>query len=119
MKMDRAFVIQKHTKASRIHWDLKLEAVSIFETYRLEMPPEKLLQQADTAGKIFDHLLKFLTYEGSVNKGKGSVEIAETGTCQLLSESKNRQELQLDGKILKGKFILTHIENNSWEFGQY
>ena len=118
MKMDRAFVIQKHSKAGHIHWDLMLEAGPVLETYRLELPPEKLLQQATTAIKIFDHSLKFLTYEGSVNKGKASVEIAETGTYQLLTESKERQEMQLDGKILKGKFVLTHIEDDRWEFGR-
>ncbi len=93
-----------------------LEARGVLETYRLELPPEKLSQQTTTATKIFDHPLKFLSYEGSVNKGKGSVKIADAGTYQLLSGSEHRKELQLDGKILKGRFTLTHIEDDRWEF---
>ena len=119
MKSVRRFVVQKHSKASEVHWDLMLEAGQVLETYRLDLPPEKLLQQATTAVKILDHPLKFLTYEGSVSNGKGSVEIAEAGTYQLLSGSENRRELQLNGKILKGKFTLTHIKNDKWEFRQY
>jgi len=119
MKSIGKFVIQKHSKADEVHWDLMLEGDGILQTYRLELPPEKIVQQATTAVKIFDHPLKFLTYEGSVNKGKGRVEIAETGTYQLLTESKERQELQLDGKILKDKFALTQIEDDRWEFGRY
>lgn len=98
-----------------MHWDLMLEVCGVLQTYRLEMPPEKLPHQANTATKIFDHPLKFLTYEGSVNAGKGSVEIVEAGTYRL-NECEDRQELQLNGKILKGKFTLTHIEGDRWEF---
>jgi hypothetical protein len=93
-----------------------LEVGETLETYRLELPPEKLFQQPVAAQKIFDHPLKFLTYEGSVNNGKGSVEIADSGTYQLISETENRREMQISGKILKGKFVLTHIKNDKWEF---
>ena len=95
-----------------------LEARQVLETYRLDLPPEELLQKTATAVKIFDHPPKFLTYEGSVSNGKGSVEIAEAGTYQLLSGSENRRELQLDGKILKGKFNLNFIDGDRWEFKQ-
>ena len=117
MKSVRRFVIQKHSKAGEVHWDLMLEAGRILETYRLDLPPEKLVQKTATAVKIFDHPLKFLTYEGSISNGKGSVEIAEAGTYQLLSGSKNRRELQLDGKFLKGKFLENiGFFESSWNF---
>ncbi len=116
MKKTKKFVLQKHTSPGDAHWDLMLEAGGVLETYRLELPPAKLSQQTTTAVKIFDHPLKFLSYEGSVNKGKGSVKIADAGTYQLLSDSEDRRELQLKGEILKGKFTLTHIEDDRWEF---
>lgn len=99
-----------------MHWDLMLEVGEVLQTYRLELPPAKLAEKTSPAVKIFDHPLKFLTYEGSINAGKGSVEIAETGTYRLLNENEHRLELQLDGKILKSKFAIIHIENDKWEF---
>ncbi len=116
MENDKKFVIQKHSRADNVHWDLMLESGEMLETYRLEAPPEKLSAQKNPAVKIFDHPLKFLTYEGSVNNGKGGVEIADSGTYQLLSEAENLREMQICGKILKGKFILTHIKKDLWEF---
>ena len=118
MKSVKRFVVQKHTRAEEVHWDLMLEtAEALLETYRLEVPPEKLSQKTTTAVKTFNHPPKFLTYEGSVNKGKGSVEIADSGTYQPLSKNANGQQFQLEGKILKGKFVLHHIEGDKWEFG--
>ena len=116
MQSSREFVIQRHIKTGNLHWDLMLEAGGVLETYRLEVPPENLTNQTCPATRIFDHQLKFLTYEGSVNKGKDTVEIAERGTCQLLCESEYKKEFQFEGKILKGRFSLIHIKDNNWEF---
>jgi len=115
MESARRFVIQKHKRGEDVHWDLMLEVGEVLQTYRLELPPAKLLEQTSSAVKIFDHPLKFLSYEGSVNSGKGSVEIAESGTYRMLNENEHHLELQLDGKILKGKFSIIHIENDKWE----
>jgi hypothetical protein len=113
---NKKFVIQKHVRGNDIHWDLMLEAGNILETYRLPVPPEKITAEPVEAIKIFDHPLRFLTYEGSVNKGQGSVEIADSGIYQILYKTHSCVELQLDGKILKGKFTLTLIEADRWEF---
>ena len=111
------FVIQKHTKTAEEHWDLMFEAGNVLQTYRLTLPPEKLSRQKTPATKIFAHPLKFLTYQGSVNGGKGSVKIADAGTYQLLNDDNENQLLLLDGKTLKGKFTLTHVEDDNWRFG--
>ncbi len=118
MKTAGKFVIQEHARDDSVHWDLMLETGEVLQTYRLELPPDKLLEQRCTAVKIVDHSLKFLTYEGAVNNGKGSVRIVEAGTYQLLSKDKRCIGLQLDGEILKGEFALTHIEGGRWEFGR-
>ncbi|MCX5635401.1 MAG: hypothetical protein NTW55_06165 [Planctomycetota bacterium] len=110
------FVIQKHTQKGLIHWDLMFEAGTVLQTYRLDLPPEKLYLKPNIAIKIFDHPLKFLTYQGSVNKGLGTVEIADYGTYTPLTANSKQQELLLQGKILKGKFRLTLIEKDKWEF---
>jgi len=112
---NKKFVIQKHSRGKDIHWDLMLEVADVLETYRLPVPPEKISNQAIEVVKIFDHPLKFLTYEGSVNKGAGSVKIADTGTYQTITQNGINIELQFAGKILHGNFILTLIEKDRWE----
>ena len=117
MSGTKKFVIQKHErKGQDVHWDLMLEAETALETYRLELPPEKLAEQSTTAIRIFDHPLKFLTYEGTVNNGLGSVEIAQAGTYKLLAENDQYRRVQLDGQTLQGQFTLTHIDSDRWQF---
>lgn len=114
----KKFVIQKHTKtADPVHWDIMFETGDVLETFRLGIPPQQLCDKKATATKIFDHPVKFLTYQGSVNDGTGSVCIVESGTYQLLNDDPNNRQLQLDGNILKGKFTLELIEEDRWQFG--
>ena len=102
----KRFVIQRHQRQDQpAHWDLMLESGDILETYRINKPPEEWGNIPLEAVKISDHSLKFLTYEGSINKGKGSVTIADTGTYRLLTQNENRLTLELSGTILKGEFI--------------
>lgn len=110
------FVIQKHTRANDVHWDLMLESGDCLQTWRLDKEPEDISLEAAGATRIFDHPLKFLTYEGPVNKGKGHAKIADAGTYEILCEDKDNIELSVDGRILKGKFTLTHIEEDKWRF---
>ena len=114
MNSSTKFVIQKHTTADHVHWDLMLELGDALQTYSLELPPEKLGNRPSTAVKIFDHPFKFLTYEGSVNQGKGSVQIADDGTYQILSDTADMRCLLLNGKILKGRLTLTHEDADKW-----
>ena len=110
------FVIQRHTRdGERPHWDLMLESGGILETYRLTDPPEKWGKKAIEAVKIFDHPLKFLSYEGSVNKGKGRVEIADCGTYCLIEKEETQQQLLFAGKLLRGKFRLCLIRDDRWK----
>jgi len=93
-----------------------LEADGVLLTYRLDLPPEQLLGRQAAAMKIFDHPLKFLTYQGSVNKGLGRVQIADSGTYRVLDQSSRLLLLDLDGQILAGQFRLIYIDGNKWEF---
>jgi len=114
---DKRFVIQEHTRGSEIHWDFMLEGGKTLRTYRLDKAPQQILNSPANAIKIFDHPPKFLTYQGPVNKGRGSVRIVETGTYQIVNHEHSRIELKLAGRILKGKFTLRHVKNDKWQFG--
>ena len=110
------FVIVKHiTPQKDIHWDFMLETGDVLGTWRIDIPPEELGEQIAAAEKIFDHSKKFLTYEGPVNEGKGSVCIAESGTYEVISEDDRRLLLDLKGAIVKGRFGLRKKTENEWE----
>ena len=112
----KQFVIQQHSRGEDIHWDLMLEQNGSLRTFRLDTPPGELLTRPARAVKIADHRLKFLTYQGPVNKGTGNVRIVESGTYIASNTSDERIELNIDGSILKGNFTLTHVENDRWKF---
>ncbi len=112
----KQFVIQEHTSPADIHWDLMLEQSGSLQTFRLYTPPGELLTQPAQAVKIADHDLKFLTYQGPVNKGTGNVEIVDKGTFQRQKADSSLIEMDLTGRILKGSFTLTHIKKDQWQF---
>ena len=117
MKTSGKFVIQKHIRGKDIHWDLMLEAGEALDTHRLTLPPEKLTKETSPAVKISEHQLKFLTYEGPVNQGRGNVEIADSGTYHVICREPDHTELELTGQILKGRFILSRTADDEWQFG--
>jgi len=92
-----------------------LENGTVLETYRVSLPPENWGVKPVEAVKIFDHPLKFLSYEGSVNKGKGRVEIVDCGTYCLTEKDETQQQISLAGNLLKGEFQLCLIKDDRWE----
>ena len=112
----RKFVIQEHSCQAEVHWDLMLEQADVLETYRLDKGPVQLLAETVNAEKIFDHPKKFLTYQGPVNKGAGRVEIVDAGRYKITNDQNDKIELSLDGRILKGGFVLTLVKDERWIF---
>jgi hypothetical protein len=113
--MSSRFVVQEHTTPDGVHWDLMLEKGEVLTTFRLEQPPEAASTGTVRATKIFDHPLKFLTYEGPVQKGTGKVRIVERGTCDVSVEGEDVITLRLYGTVLQGDFTLAGIEGTSWQ----
>lgn len=109
----KRFVIHKHTLGKDTHWDLMIEQGDILKTWRLETPPEKLATEKTKATPIFDHDKKFLTYQGSVNNGKGTVEIVDEGICTIESANGNIIKIAFTGKILNNQFNFFQ-QNDCW-----
>ena len=120
MKENKQFCVQQHFRANNgVHWDLMLEAGDVLETYRLETKPEKLLIKPTIAVRIFDHRLKYLTFEGDLSDDRGSVKIADAGEYNIISESEYRKELEFIGRVLIGKFSFILIEDDRWEVKRF
>jgi hypothetical protein len=105
----------KHTVPGDIHWDFMLESGDLLSTWRVSIPPDKLSCTCADAEKIFDHPKKFLTYQGPVNNGKGSVIIEDSGTYSIIRESEGNLQIQINAKILCGTFNLTKKSENTWK----
>ncbi len=114
--MSSRFVVQEHTTPDGVHWDLMLERGEVLATFRLDQPPEAVFTGMVRATKMLDHPLRFLKYEGPVQKGTGKVRIVERGTCDALVGGQDAITLRLDGTILRGGFTLMRIEGSSWQF---
>jgi len=117
-QVPKKFVVQQHTTAASVHWDLMLESGDALQTWRLHTNPDKIVNDSVEAVKIFDHPLKFLTYEGPVNEGRGRVQIADVGTYEITSQTDDQIEINLTGRILKGKFTMTCIKDDKCQFSK-
>ena len=107
------FVIQQHTTPTGVHWDFMLEEEDRLLTWRINCPPEKIGRNTIEAVKIFDHSLRFLTYEGPVRQETGQVQIAEAGTYKRLEWTDDSLLITLCGRILNGRFRLQK-QNEIW-----
>ncbi len=110
------FVIQEHTTPEGVHWDFMLEQGDVLTTFRLEKEPMECLADEVRAVKIFDHPLRFLTYEGPVQKGTGKVKIVDSGEYRFHDRKDDLLAFELNGKILKGDFTLVRLRDDEWEF---
>ncbi len=116
MERSGRFVIQEHKKEGQeVHWDLMLEAGEVLESYRLELGPEELKERVVRAERIFDHPLRFLTYEGAVNEGKGNIRIAEAGRYESRVTEEGQYRIIFGGEVLRGEYRLVHVEGRNWE----
>jgi len=110
------FVVQEHTTPEGVHWDLMLEQDGVLATFRLEHEPTHCLTHEVRAEKILDHPMRFLTYEGPVQKGTGKVRLADSGVYQSLDHRDDLWVLDLKGTVLNGVFTLAGPDNAQWRF---
>ncbi len=87
------FVLLRHTMPANekreSHWDLMIEGVASLLTFELKTlpklnPPGSEIRQWVT--RLPDHRLEYLTYEGALSHGRGSVVRVTGGTAQRTGE---------------------------------
>jgi len=109
------YVNLKHTTPEDSHFDFMLETGRHLSTWRISVPPDELVTTTAQAEKIFDHKLKFLTYQGPVNKGTGNVIRADKGTYSIKTETPEKLVIKIQADILNGTYILQHKEGSTWQ----
>jgi DNA ligase D-like protein (predicted 3'-phosphoesterase) len=102
------YVIQKHD-ASYLHYDLRLEFNGLLKSWAIPKLPPKRKGLKRLAIQTEDHPIKYAKFEGIIpegNYGAGKVEIWDKGTFVLIKKNSKKIEFEINGKKLKGKYIL-------------
>lgn len=108
-----SFVIQQHQKSPEdLHFDFMLEREGVLVTWSFPNPPEK--GKLWLGKRIFDHRLKYLTFEGEIGRGLGRVEIWDRGTYQPVAWKENRMEILLRGEKISGLYLLSLAQGPDW-----
>lgn len=104
----KIFVIHKHY-ASHLHWDLRLEINGVLKSWAVPKEPPKTKGIKRLAVKVEDHPLEYAKFKGTIPEGHygaGKVEIWDKGTYELIEKDSKKIEFKLNGKKLKGNFVL-------------
>ncbi|MCD7971895.1 MAG: 3'-phosphoesterase [Candidatus Azobacteroides sp.] len=123
----RIFVVQKHA-ASHLHYDFRLEDEGVLKSWAVPKGPSMNPADKRLAVMVEDHPLDYASFEGEIpegNYGAGIVEIWDSGNWELNDDAVNVEdalqtgslEFSLNGKNLKGKFILFKMKKageNNW-----
>ncbi|TAN28405.1 MAG: DNA ligase, partial [Actinomycetota bacterium] len=123
------FVVQKHA-ASHLHYDFRLELSGVLKSWAIPNGPSLDPREKRLAIMVEDHPLDYRTFEGVIpegNYGAGTVMVWDKGTYQnykkssAAAASKNLKEglssgdlkFILDGKKLKGAFVLVKMKGSN------
>jgi bifunctional non-homologous end joining protein LigD len=122
------FVVQMH-RASRLHYDFRLEADGVLKSWAIPKGPSFDTREKRLAVAVEDHPLDYRDFEGTIpegNYGAGEVIVWDRGTYRLLEGTslteqiaKGSVKFEMSGKKLHGSFALVHIkgrggEENAW-----
>ena len=128
------FVIQKHD-ATNLHYDFRLEIDGVLKSWAIPKGPSTDPSVKRIAMETEDHPLEYAGFEGTIPEdeyGGGTVIVWDGGTYRNIREEKEEDgmsmqesyrdgkiEVWLEGKKLKGGYVLIHTkqrEENQWLF---
>ena len=120
------FVIQKH-RASRLHYDFRLEADGVLKSWAVPKGPSLDPLDRRLAMHVEDHPFDYRSFEGIIPKGQygaGEVIVWDEGTYKLAEGDdpateigKGKIKFVLSGKKLHGEFTLVRIKGRGGEGG--
>lgn len=119
----KIFVIHKHD-ASHLHYDLRLEMNGVLKSWAVPKEPPKKEGIKRLAIMVEDHPLEYAKFKGTIPEGHygaGTVEIWDNGTYELKEKDDKKIEFKLNGKKMKGNYVLVKTKygnkpEKSWLF---
>ena len=116
---DKIYVIQKHM-ATHLHYDLRLEMDGVLKSWAVPKEPPITSGVRRLAVQVEDHPIEYAEFEGTIPEGEygaGTVEIWDKGTYQLLERKENKLIIKINGKKIKGIYVLLRFKNDkNWLF---
>ncbi len=117
MKVDREafrnyYLIHEH-RASRLHWDLRLEKDGVLKSWAVPKEPPAQENVKRLAVAVEDHPLGYATFEGEIpagNYGAGHVKIWDRGTYEPLDIGEGKWVFRLIGRRLSGRYCLIRLK---------
>lgn len=117
------FMVQKHD-ATRLHWDLRLEADGVLKSWAVTRGPS--LDPADKrlAVRTEDHPMRYATFEGTIPEkeyGGGTVMLWDRGTWEPVPGksardiNKGHLHFRLHGERMKGEWLLVRMKGRPKE----
>ena len=115
IRMEWRFVIQLHSTKEGDHYDLMIEAGDTLATWRLQSLPWSLGPgESVLAEALPDHRRDYLTYEGPIIRGRGTVRIVDSGTLAELPGAEGQRRFELRGRCSRGVFTLGRLRSGCW-----
>ncbi|KKP95763.1 MAG: hypothetical protein US13_C0002G0074 [candidate division TM6 bacterium GW2011_GWE2_36_25] len=130
-KQKRIFTIQEH-HATHLHWDFRLEIEGVMPSWAIPKGPSLDPKVKRLAVQTEDHPVAYAQFEGVIPEGygAGTVMVWDYGTYKNVREKdgklvpmekclkEGRIEVELQGKKLKGVFVLIRFkdEEKNWLF---
>jgi DNA ligase D-like protein (predicted 3'-phosphoesterase) len=119
----KIFVVHKHD-ATHLHWDLRLEMDGVLKSWAVPKPPPESKGVKRLAIQVEDHPLAYAKFKGKIPEGlygAGKVEIWDNGTYELKEKDEKKIEFKLNGKKMKGNYVLVKTKyggkpERSWLF---
>ena len=115
------FAVQHHI-ARKDHYDFRLEFDGILLSFAIPKGPSYNPSDKRLAVHVENHPVSYLKFEGTIPKGEygaGTVMLWDIGTYTEIESfkktySKGYLKFKLNGKRLKGAWMLTAFQNNNW-----
>ena len=108
------FVIQQHQQEQQVHWYLMLKKGSSLATWQVFNPPSEWPQKNLECRHIFNHRLKYLTYQGPLNDNREHVQIIAAGQYQPVEITENCWRVTLISDKINGQLELQHQKQDQW-----
>jgi bifunctional non-homologous end joining protein LigD len=114
------FVVHEH-HARRLHFDFRLEMEGVLKSWAVPKGPSLDPSDKRLAIMVEDHPLDYGSFEGTIPEGEygaGTVAIWDRGTYLLINGTiaGGKMELHLEGKKLKGAFVMTKMKGKEKEW---